>query len=371
MNLEELKINGTNNITITNSLKAPLLKLSIKNTGAQAAESNDLIISVAKSETDESPNSYTFSLTSPLELNETFVIEPCIRNDRVSMKAAVYRADGSIEDVEYESIILEEGTNFLTTNYVITEIEAIYPKDIELVKLFLNNVIYALNTENKVLSLDDIYFKDCFTDVDGKINASFNRLTVKCFNSENGNFSMDCDGNLVVNSIIARDGSVGGSEENQGITFDDVYPVGSIYMSVNSTNPSSLFGGSWEQISNRFLLAAGSSYAAGSTGGEASVKLSTNQIPAHSHSASTGGAGGHSHTTGTLEVRSAKNTTYGLSYTRDLARPVGSSADHTDVTITNTVSNHTHSVSVNNTGGGASHNNMPPYLAVYIWKRTA
>ena len=48
-----------------------------------------------------------------------------------------------------------------------------------------------------------------------------------------------------------------------------IYPVGSIYMSVNATSPASLFGGTWEQLKDRFLLAAGDTYAAGSTGGEA------------------------------------------------------------------------------------------------------
>lgn len=46
-----------------------------------------------------------------------------------------------------------------------------------------------------------------------------------------------------------------------------MYPVGSIYMSVNDVNPSTLFGGTWERIQDRFLLAAGSTFAAGNTGG--------------------------------------------------------------------------------------------------------
>lgn len=61
------------------------------------------------------------------------------------------------------------------------------------------------------------------------------------------------------------------------------YPVGSIYLSVNSTNPSSLFGGSWTQLKDRFLLAAGTSYSAGSTGGEATHTLKESEMPEHSH----------------------------------------------------------------------------------------
>ncbi|MBQ9067731.1 MAG: hypothetical protein IJ131_01540, partial [Eggerthellaceae bacterium] len=57
-----------------------------------------------------------------------------------------------------------------------------------------------------------------------------------------------------------------------------VYPVGSIYMSVNSANPAIIFGGTWVQLKDQFLLAAGTKYAAGSTGGSAD-----SVIPAHTH----------------------------------------------------------------------------------------
>ena len=63
-----------------------------------------------------------------------------------------------------------------------------------------------------------------------------------------------------------------------------IYPVGAIYMSVSSTSPASLFGGTWEQIQNRFLLAAGDTYAAGKTGGEATHTLTVEEMPAHNHS---------------------------------------------------------------------------------------
>ena len=63
----------------------------------------------------------------------------------------------------------------------------------------------------------------------------------------------------------------------------DAYPVGSIYMSVNSTSPATLFSGSWQRIQDRFLLCAGSTYAAGSTGGEATHKLTIDEMPSHSH----------------------------------------------------------------------------------------
>lgn len=59
----------------------------------------------------------------------------------------------------------------------------------------------------------------------------------------------------------------------------NAYPVGSIYMSVNSTNPGELFGGTWEQIQGRFLLGQGSGYSVGAMGGEANHALSVSELP--------------------------------------------------------------------------------------------
>ena len=67
------------------------------------------------------------------------------------------------------------------------------------------------------------------------------------------------------------------------ITLDDVYPVGSIYMSVNSISPATLFGGTWQKIEDKFLLASGPSYSNGATGGEAEHTLTIAEMPTHYH----------------------------------------------------------------------------------------
>lgn len=68
------------------------------------------------------------------------------------------------------------------------------------------------------------------------------------------------------------------------VLLRSVYPVGAIYMSVSNINPATLFGfGTWEQIKDRFLLAAGDTYAAGSIGGEAEHILTEEEMPAHDH----------------------------------------------------------------------------------------
>ena len=74
------------------------------------------------------------------------------------------------------------------------------------------------------------------------------------------------------------------------------YPVGSIYWSSNNTNPGTLFGGTWTQIKDRFILAAGDSYTNGATGGAATVTLSVSNMPSHSHSFTpSGNVSSHSH----------------------------------------------------------------------------
>lgn len=122
------------------------------------------------------------------------------------------------------------------------------------------------------------------------------------------------------------------------ISLEDVYPVGAIYMSAAATNPGTLFGfGTWERIKDRFLLAAGDAYAAGATGGEATVTLTVNEMPKHTHG---------------LKMSKGAGNYY--------SPPWGDGIDEATPTSV-----------VQSAGGGQAHNNMPPYLAVYIWKRTA
>lgn len=170
--------------------------------------------------------------------------------------------------------------------------------------------------------------------------------------------------------------------------FNLIYPVGSIYMSVNNVSPTSLFGGTWERIKDRFLLSAGDSYAAGGTGGSADASL-----PAHTHSvsgtAASNGAhthtvsgtaasnGGHTHGMGNIwSDGSGSSSAYTMSTSRKLkTRNTASAGAHTHTVSGTAASNgaHTHSVSGTAASAGvdAKGKNMPPYLTVYMWKRTA
>lgn len=138
---------------------------------------------------------------------------------------------------------------------------------------------------------------------------------------------------------------------NINTRIDSLYPIGSIYMSVNNVNPSTIFGGTWEQIEDKFLLASGTTYAAGATGGEATVTLNVNQIPSHRHISDYYYPGGEQQ------------------WYSDTGASIGGTG-YKYIHLNGSIGFHgaqKHS----NVGGGQAHNNMPPYLAVYVWKRVS
>jgi len=173
---------------------------------------------------------------------------------------------------------------------------------------------------------------------------------------------------------VLEDGTVrkiAGSAEtlDKVLTFDDLYPVGSIYITTKTqatgvTSPAKMFGGTWERIKDCFLWASGDTTSityikdgtttteqltVGSKGGEFNHKLVTSEMPSHNHC-----------------VRYGKNTTSG--------NPQGSfgawswynnSFEQFSSAVTRLSINATQS----SVGGNAVHNNMPPYMAVYVWER--
>jgi hypothetical protein len=134
--------------------------------------------------------------------------------------------------------------------------------------------------------------------------------------------------------------------------FDLIYPVGSIYISVNSTNPGTLFGGTWEQIQGRFLLGMSSSYPMGSTGGSKDAV-----VVAHTHNpANEAGYSG-------FITNSKKAFSIG-----DMGSQSGSGRYYPFATSDFDISRNT---ATGSTGVSGTDKNMPPYLAVAMWKRTA
>lgn len=163
-----------------------------------------------------------------------------------------------------------------------------------------------------------------------------------------------------------------------------IYPIGSIYMSVNNVSPSVLFGGTWEKIQDKFLFGSGIKKI-GEIGGEETHSLTEDELPLHSHTIPK-----HSHTIPKHSHRAASSAAGAHNHTvnRSLSAAAGTAkcaAQYGDSHNTSTNGQHSHTITVydsdelktndaseytsGNSGKGASHNNMPPYITVNIWKR--
>lgn len=131
--------------------------------------------------------------------------------------------------------------------------------------------------------------------------------------------------------------------------LDTFYPVGTIYQTMSSTfNPQASWGGTWERIKDRFLLAAGDTYTGGSIGGEATHNLTAQEMPKHTH---------------TMRINNdASSSTWSPAIGTYLTK-----VDH----VTTSTKNYGGTLAQDSAGGSQAHNNMPPYLTVYVWKRTA
>lgn len=123
---------------------------------------------------------------------------------------------------------------------------------------------------------------------------------------------------------------------DRGQLLDLVYPVGSIYIAYHHTSPAELFGGTWTRMQDCFLWACAASESIGETGGEKTHVLTVNEMPSHRHDVDYAGTSGNSY--GFVDSTSAGSS--GMQRT-------------------------------SYTGGGAAHNNMPPYVSVAVWRRTA
>lgn len=386
MNLDEQILTGTNQVIVTDSLEAPLLSIKVSRTASTSVpNTTDLIVYVdtaPKSSPTSNRKQFVFELASVLgyasSTSDQFVLEVVPKeNDIVADVYVTRNVSGTsvlstpTKEVLDESLInLFEGTNYIYTNYTNDTIEIIYPKDDELNRRYLNNAIFCHHRQNSSgdFSLDDIYFKDAFTKTEDKLNIEVDNAEISTLTSKNNKFSLDANGNLVVNSITTNSG---GAALDTTSVCNLIYPIGSIYMSVNSTSPATLFGGTWTQLKDRFLLGAGDTYSNGSTGGSATLQSHTHSIPALSGTAA---SSTHSH------IVTTRTTTYAQgsqSAWRCLSWP-GTNTDYSQTVYTNNGTAdgaHTHTVSTTasttgSTGDGNS-GNMPPYLTVYMWKRTA
>ena len=144
---------------------------------------------------------------------------------------------------------------------------------------------------------------------------------------------------------------------------NSIYPVGQIVEYASDINPNDLYSWqTWKQIKDVFTLAAGDKYTIGDTGGAATVTLTIDEIPAHWHTATASNDGEHIHSG---VAKRNVNWQAGSDWTSDSGNLVASEGN------TDNAGGHSHKIEIQNTGGGAAHNNMPPYLVTIKWKRTS
>lgn len=244
----------------------------------------------------------------------------------------------------------------------------------------INNIVYGSNNASEIIyksqtveeKLDTIPIFDINDNgnVDngnsdiltyGHIVDSLNSdVTDKVLSAKQGkvlkNYIDNIDFSPLENSISSLENELEESINNldtkitefQNTFLNLVYPIGAIYLSLSNTNPGTLFGGTWEQLKDRFLLGAGDSYSVGGTGGEATHTLTINEMPKHEHQNWYTWSGSPS-VGGNWKINMSSTTVGGIgkwTHTSGLS----------DAALT---------------GGGAAHNNMPPYLTVYMWKRVS
>ena len=248
---------------------------------------------------------------------------------------------------------------------------------------FVAGIINTINIDNLIAGWSD-EFDAMFEELEVQISQAASQTLI-----DGSVTTIKIADNAVTTEKIAN-GSVTAEKFGGGGLVDLIYPIGSIYMSVNSTSPAFLFGGTWEQIKDKFLLSSGDNYTAGTTGGEASHVLSAEEMPSHNHnipvlSGTAASNGAHTHRSDTLDGWMAYK---GGSTGGDSARyRVAAGASYYTIGAitqshlgysgsTTSAGSHAHSVSINaNTSGlsgsGNAHNNMPPYLSVYMWTRVA
>ena len=159
----------------------------------------------------------------------------------------------------------------------------------------------------------------------------------------------------IMSNYLLTTGKAADSDKLDGKTLAQVmlsiYPVGAIFTSSNSTNPSTLFGGTWEAYgAGRVLVGKASSgtfATAGATGGSETHTLTVAEMPSHTHTQDA-----HSHT--------IPSSASGADFATTRPGDYGNTLTTGSTTATN-----------QNTGGGEAHNNLQPYIVVYMWRRTA
>lgn len=251
---------------------------------------------------------HTFYLSADGEITET------APTDRAEGKWAYVTCKADETPADKAAEVFAENANSYKIEFYSSRRYALYDR----VRLRLHGAVFATRITGITLkSGDDRYLYRC-----GELATTIQQKVKKSLSASSSRTS-------------------GGGA---GMSLQSVYPVGAVYISTSDTNPETLFGfGTWERIKDRFLLAAGDAYAAGATGGEATHQLTIAEMPYHQHQMVNGNNGGYDYSGWT------KST----------------------IVLSDATKGYAGNANTSYAGESASHNNMPPYLAVYVWHRIA
>ena len=351
MNIENDYVTGIDEVTLSNSLNASLIYLKLKvDANTVIPTDNNLIIYVdknSKTNPSQDKKTYIFSLPYTLSLNSEFIIDCKINNNFLSMVSYV-NINGEITELEYQPINLFEGTNYIYTNYDNIGIELIYPQNNDLYKRF---IFSSLFNENDKTALDYDYIKNSFSkDLNGT-NLNVNSITANCLVNLNNNFSIDSEGNIVAKSLTLSEGSSADVDFND--IFDKIYPVGSIYLSINNVNPGTFFTGIWEQFAMGRTLV-----------GVDNTQSEFNSVMKI--------GGNKTHTLTVFELAKHKHpVVYNDNKKPVNLNAVGSANSYGLVNWNVNSLSSAAELYGDDVGEGKPHNNLQPYVTCYIWRRTS
>lgn len=257
--------------------------------------------------------SYSFKRVNPTSSN-------IYLNAEIRYKQATFNGTSNSPTIKWK--MGENGTlNTITaSDYTIDTTNNI----ITITNLLLSNMLPYTDQETFYLYVEDLLTSDT--------ENQLVRRGIPTFEAGENDFQVN--GNLYIADT---------NRTNIKEIRDLIYPIGSIYMSVNNTNPGVLFGGSWEQIKDKFLLSSGDIYSNGSTGGSKEVFLTEKNLPRINLDVS------YSSSSGSASFGAISNSAF---YTKASGNMHGKLGTFWD-------------------GNQTAVQIMPPYLTVYIWKRTA
>ena len=299
---------------------------------------------------------------------QTYAVSASVGATSITIPSeAQYRSGADILFVHNKGVYLKEGTDYTKTDTGITLTNAL-----EVATTIEIDILRAVSTDSQSYDLLKGDKGTSVTSVEQTTtsteDAGTNIVTVTLSDNTSSEFSI-------------KNGSKGskgdkGDKGDKGATYtasellDMIYPVGAIYTSLENVSPASTLGGTWTAITDTFLYAQGSK-TAGATGGEESHKLVESEVPSHSHTR------GSMNITGMLDAimwDDGKNASLSGAFTRSAARDrswSGTSGTASYKIYFNASNSGAWTGSTSSYGGNGAHNNMPPYLVVYMWRRTA